>query len=91
MCGVRGGLPAGGLPAGCWCSLVEDFGRGVRAIGPGDRPGFGVYSYLREGTGVAQGREHAAPVTQIGLAVVADQAVGERQPEPVVAEDLRRR
>lgn len=68
--------------------LVEDFGREVRAVGPGDRPGFGVYLYLREGIGVAQGREHAGPVTQVGQVDVADQAVRERQPEPVVAEDL---
>jgi hypothetical protein len=60
----------------------------VRAVGPGDRPVLGgllVPVAKAPGRG---GREHAAPVTQIGQVGVTGQAVGERQPEPVVAQDL---
>ena len=69
-------------------SLVQNFWGEVEAAGPGDGANLGVDSHLGEECGIAQGRENAVQFPEMGQFDIADQAVGERQPQPVVAQDL---
>jgi hypothetical protein len=68
--------------------LVQNFWSEVGPAGPGDRADLGVDSHLGEERGIVQGGEHAAQFSKMGQIDVADQAVGEGQPQPVVTEDF---
>ncbi len=72
----------------CGGPLVEDLWCEVYAVGPGDRACLGVDSHLSEERGVAKRGEHALPLAQIGEIDVPYQAVREREPQPVMTEDL---
>jgi hypothetical protein len=96
--GSRGIAGSGSLLAGgfvtrptdqvCCGPLVQDFGREVRSVGPGDSADVGVDSYLHEECRIVQWGEYSVAVLQMGQIDVADQAVREREPQPVVAEDF---
>lgn len=68
--------------------LVEDFRREVRSAGPGDRADLRIDVHLGKILGIAQRLKYPATAAEVGEADVADQAVRERQPQPVVAENL---
>jgi hypothetical protein len=77
--------PPNGMSGG---PLVQDFRGEVRSAGPGDRPDFGIDPDLSEGIRGPQGREYPSPVTHMRQVHVTGQAIGKRQPEPVVAQHL---
>jgi hypothetical protein len=68
--------------------VVQDFRRKVGTARPGDRPDLGIDPNLSEGVRVSQGREDPSPVMHLGQIDIACQAIGKRQPEPVVAQHL---
>src|ERR1035438_9806429 len=77
---ARGGHRMGRRP------LVEDLRREVRSAGPGDRADLRIEAHLGKALGIAQRLEYPSTAAEVGEIDVADQAVRERQPQPVVAE-----
>ena len=72
----------------CSGPLVQDLRREIYAVGPGDRARLRVDSHLGKEHRIAKGCEHAVPLAEMGEIDVAHQAVREREPQPVMTEDL---
>lgn|ERR1022692_2092970 len=72
----------------CGGPLVQDLGREVGPVGPGDSADLGVDSYLCEKCGIVQWGEYSVAMLKVGQIDVADQAIREREPQLVVAEDF---
>ena|ERR1022692_1173464 len=77
------------IPDGmCSSALVQDLRCEVRSVGPGDGADLGVNAHVCEERRIAERGEHALPLTEMGQIDIACQAVREREPQPVVAEDF---
>lgn len=69
------------------CPVVEDVWSKIGPAGPGHRSKFRVDSRLGESSRIPQRSENSASVPQMRRINIAHQAVSERQPKPVVAQD----
>lgn len=77
------------IPEGmCSGPLIQDLGCEVCSVGPGDGADLRVDVHACEVRRIAECGEDAFPLTEMGQIDIACQAVGEREPEPVVAEDF---
>ena len=68
--------------------LVQDLGREVYSVRPGDRADLGVHPHLRKERGITERGEHAFPLGEMGEIDIADQAVRERETQAVVAKNF---
>jgi hypothetical protein len=82
-----GGLPR--LPDRVRCgAVVQDLRGQISSVRPRDGPDLEVDSHPPEVRGIAERGKDTVLPAQMRQVHVADQAVGEREPEPVVAEDF---